>query len=71
MMEYTVIYEPGDSNWSAYVPDLPGCVATAKTRKQLERRIQEAVEFPIEGLRLHNEPVPQPAVEAGRVAVSR
>ena len=70
MTEYTVIYEPGESNWSAYVPDLPGCIATAKTRKQIERRIQEAIEFHIEGLRLHNEPVPQPTVEAGRVAVS-
>ena len=53
MTEYTVIYEPGESNWSAYVPDLPGCIATAKTRKRIERRIQEAIEVHIEGLRLH------------------
>jgi len=69
MTEYTVIYEPGRENWSAYVPDLPGCIATAKTRKQLERRIREAIEFHIEGLRLHGEAVPQPAVETGKVAV--
>jgi hypothetical protein len=35
-------YEPGERNWSAYVPDLPGCIATAKTRNQLERQIREA-----------------------------
>lgn len=69
MTEYTVIYEPGERNWSAYVPDLPGCIATAKSRKQLERRIREAIEFHIEGLRLHGEPVPKPTVETGKVAV--
>lgn len=69
MAEYTVIYEPGRENWAAYVPDLPGCIATAKTRKQLERRIREAIEFHIEGLRLHGEAVRQPAVETGKVAV--
>ncbi len=69
MTEYTVIYEPGRKNWAAYVPDLPGCIATAKTRKQLERRIREAIEFHIEGLRLHREAVPQPTVETGKVAV--
>ncbi len=70
MTEYTVIYEPGERNWSAYVPDLPGCIATAKTRKQLERQIREAIEFHIEGLRLHGEPVPKPAIETGKVAVT-
>lgn len=53
--EYTVIYEKGKRNWSAYVPDLPGCIATAKTQKQLERVIREAIEFHIEGLLLHGE----------------
>ena len=70
MTEYTVIYEPGDRNWSAYVPDLPGCIATAKTRKELERQVREAIEFHIEGLRLHGEPVPKPAIETGKVSVT-
>jgi predicted RNase H-like HicB family nuclease len=69
MTQYTVIYEPGEGNWSAYVPDLPGCIATAKTRQQLQRRIREAIEFHIEGLRLHGEPIPAPAVESGKVSV--
>jgi predicted RNase H-like HicB family nuclease len=67
--EYTVIYEKGTRNWSAYVPDLPGCIATAKTQKQLERVIREAIEFHIEGLSAHGEPVPEPSVEAGTVRV--
>jgi predicted RNase H-like HicB family nuclease len=69
MTEYTVIYEAGDGNWSAYVPDLPGCIATAKTRQQLERRIREAIEFHLEGLRIHGEPIPSPTIDAGKVAV--
>jgi len=67
MKEYTVIYEPGAPNWSAYVPDLPGCIATGKTREELEQRIRDAIEFHIEGLRLHGEPVPEPTVEAAKV----
>jgi predicted RNase H-like HicB family nuclease len=49
MKEYTVIYESGKRNWSAYVPDLPGCIATGKTRKQVEQVIREAIEFHVEG----------------------
>lgn len=68
MKEYTVIFESGKRNWSAYVPDLPGCIATAKTRKQCERVIREAIEFHIEGLRKNGESVPEPSIEAGTVA---
>ena len=68
--EYTVIYEPGERNWSAYVPDLPGCIATAKTRELLQQQIREAIEFHIEGLRLLGEPVPEPTVEAAKVSVA-
>jgi predicted RNase H-like HicB family nuclease len=67
--EYTVIYEKGARNWSAYVPDLPGCIATAKTQRQLERVIREAIEFHIEGIIEQGEAVPEPSVEAGTVRV--
>jgi predicted RNase H-like HicB family nuclease len=67
--EYTVIYESGERNWSAYVPDLPGCIATGKNRQDVERLIREAIEFHIEGLRSHGEEVPEPSVEAGIVCV--
>jgi len=70
MREYTVIYERGKRNWSAYVPDLPGCIATGKTRTQVERMIREAIEFHIEGLIERGDPVPAPSVEAGVVSVS-
>jgi predicted RNase H-like HicB family nuclease len=70
MKEYTVIYEWGKRNWSAYVRDLPGCIATGKTRKQTERTIREAIEFHIEGLRARGMPIPEPSVQAGTVNVT-
>ncbi len=69
MTEYTVIYESGERNWSAYVPDLLGCIATGKTREEVEQRIREAIEFHIEGLRLRGDAVPKPSIEAGTVSV--
>jgi predicted RNase H-like HicB family nuclease len=69
MREYTVIYEWGKRNWSAYVPDLPGCIATGKTRRQVEQRIREAIEFHIEGLTERGEVVPAPSIEAGTVSI--
>ncbi len=70
MKEYTVIYEWGKRNWSAYVPDLPGCMATGKTRKGVERRIRDAIEFHLEGMRARGERLPEPTIEAGTVTVA-
>ena len=70
MKEYTVIYENGPDNWSAYVPDLPGCIATGKTRDDIERQIRAAMELHIEGLRQHGEPIPEPTIEAGKVSLA-
>ena len=42
MKEYTVIYERGPNNWSAYSPDVPGCAATGKTREEVERNFRDA-----------------------------
>lgn len=70
MKEYTVIFEWGKRNWSAYVPDLPGCIATGKTRQEVERRIREAIEFHVEGLRAQGQKVPEPSVEAAKVSVA-
>ena len=69
MRAYAVLYERGERNWSAYVPDLPGCVATGKTREETEQRLREAISFHIEGLKIDGEPVPEPTVEAGSVSV--
>lgn len=70
MKQYAVVFERGTENWSAYVPDLPGCVAAASSREEVEDLIREAIEFHIEGLRLHGDPVPEPSSEAANVRVS-
>ena len=70
MTQYAVVFEKGKRNWSAYVPDLPGCVATGKTRKEAEQMIREAIEFHIEGLRLRSLMVPPPISSAANVWVS-
>ena len=54
-MEYTVVVERTSNNYAAYVPDLPGCVATANTREELLEETREAIEFHIEGMREHGE----------------
>ena len=63
-MEYTVVIERSPNNFAAYVPDLPGCVATGSTREELLDEIREAIAFHIEGLREHGEPVPEPQTTA-------
>lgn len=70
MREYAVLHERGERNWSACVPDLPGCVATGTTREAIEHRIREAIAFHIEGLLPDGDPVPEPTVEAGSVSIS-
>ena len=70
MKEHAVIYEHGQNNWSSYSPDVPGCIATGKTRDEVERNMQSALQFHLEGLRLHGEPIPEPTCEAGNVAVA-
>ena len=67
--EYLVIYERGSRNWSAYVPDLPGCVAAADTREKVARLIREAIEFHIRGLKEEGLPVPEPTAIARSVKV--
>ena len=60
MTKYTVIYEAGKRNWSAYVPDLPGCIATGDTVAAVENEIREAIRFHIDGLRADGIVVPEP-----------
>ena len=69
MIEYTVILEPGENNWSAYVPDLPGCVAAAPTRRETERLIREAIGLHLQAMRDDGDPIPPPTSDAIRVAV--
>ena len=60
-LKYTVVFEKTPSNYSAYLPDLPGCVATGATRDEVERNIREAVTFHIDGMRQDGLPIPEPA----------
>jgi predicted RNase H-like HicB family nuclease len=68
--EYTVIFERGPRNWSAYVPDLPGCVAAARSRAETEALIREAIQMHVDAMRADGETIPEPVSEAGRVAVA-
>ena len=57
-MRYAVVIEKAEGNYSAYVPDLPGCVATGGTIESVEREIRDAIRFHIEGLKEDGLPVP-------------
>jgi predicted RNase H-like HicB family nuclease len=61
MMRYAVVIERAAGNYSAYVPDLPGCVATGETVAAVEDEIRDAIRFHIEGLRSDGLPVPEPS----------
>jgi predicted RNase H-like HicB family nuclease len=60
-MRYAVVIEKGANGFGAYVPDLPGCIAAAKTRDEVVQLIQDALESHIEGLKQDGETVPKPA----------
>ncbi len=59
-MKYAVVIEKAEGNYSAYVPDLPGCVATGATVEEVENEIREAIAFHIEGMREDGLAVPEP-----------
>jgi predicted RNase H-like HicB family nuclease len=69
-MKYAVVIEWADGNYSAYVPDVPGCVATGKTVAEAQRNITEALAFHFEGLRRHGEPIPEPTTVTSTVEVA-
>jgi len=69
-MRYAIVIEKADSNYSAYVPDLPGCVATGQTIKETEQQIREAIEFHLEGLREDGLPIPPPQSQVEYVEIA-
>ena len=69
MVEYTVIYEKGKTNWGAYIPDLPGCVSIGDTFLEVQENIKEAIDLYLEVLQEDGQPIPQPSIEVGKVAV--
>jgi predicted RNase H-like HicB family nuclease len=69
-MEYAVIIEKApDGSFSAYVPDLPGCVSCGDSREEVRLAIQEAIRWHIDSLQNHGEPVPEPTTSACQVQV--
>ena len=66
-MRYAVVVEKSETGFGAFVPDLPGCVATAETKEEARRLIQEAVELHVEDLRATGQPVPAPSHSIGCV----
>jgi predicted RNase H-like HicB family nuclease len=68
--KYAVIFEQAETNWAAYVPDLPGCVSTGKTLEETERNVREAISGHLRTLREFGEPVPEPTSVAREVEVA-
>ena len=59
-MRYLVVLEKGPSSYGAHVPDLPGCFAAGETKEEVLSLIREAIEFHLEGLKQHGQPIPPP-----------
>ena len=69
-MRYAIVIEKAEGNYSAYVPDLPGCIATGPTAKVVEARIREAIMFHLAGMREDGVPPPQPRSQVEYVEVA-
>ena len=60
MKKYLIVIEPTQTGFSAYSPDLPGCVSTGRTREDVEKNMHDAIAFHLDGLREEGQPVPEP-----------
>lgn len=69
MTRYTVLFAPTGTGYSAHVPDLPGCIAAATTLEKTRELIREAIEFHLEGMRLHGETIPPPTTRSEEVDI--
>lgn len=61
-MQYAMIIEKGERNYSAYFPDLPGCIATGQTLDEVKQRMREALELHLRGMREDGLPIPEPSL---------
>jgi predicted RNase H-like HicB family nuclease len=68
-MRYAIVIEKAQGNYSAYVPDLPGCVSTGATLKDVETNIKEAIIFHLEGLKEEGIPIPLPTTECQYIPI--
>ncbi len=70
MMQYLIVIEQTGTGYSAYSPDLPGCVSTGATREEVEQNMREAVEFHLDGLKLEGLEIPQPTTSSTYIEVA-
>ncbi len=70
MMQYLVVIEQTNTGYSAYSPDLPGCVSTGASREEVEHTMREAIEFHLDGLKLEGLEIPQPTTSSAYVEVA-
>lgn len=68
-MQYLIVIEKTETGYSAYSPDLPGCVSTGATREDVEQNMHEAIEFHLDGLKLEGLDLPQPTTSSAYVEV--
>ena len=68
-MRYAIVIEKGPTNFAAYVPDLPGCIATGASVQETESLIREAIEFHLEGLKADGLPIPLPSSQVDYIDV--
>jgi len=69
-MKYAIVIEKAEGNFSAYVPDLPGCIATGDSIEEAEQQIREAIQFHIEGMREDGATIPEPSSRVDYVHVA-
>jgi predicted RNase H-like HicB family nuclease len=69
MHRFLAVIEKAENNYSAYSPDLPGCIATGRTREAAERNMHEAIKLHLQGLRDDNLPIPKPRSFAEYIAI--
>lgn len=70
MMRYAIVIEKAESNYAAYVPDLPGCVATGETIEETEQQIREAIDLHLKGMREDGLPIPEPSSSVDYVEIA-
>lgn len=70
MMQYLVVIEKTETGYSAYSPDLSGCISTGATREEIEQKMREAIEFHLEGMKLEGLEIPQPTTSSAYVEIA-
>ncbi len=69
-MRYAIVIEKAENNYAAYVPDLPGCVATGFTVEETEQQIREAIDLHLRGMREDGLPIPEPSSSVDYVEIA-